>query len=79
MVKVELIKDADGVVMTLDGEYEVVFSLAAFDAFAERISEISEKPVNHAASWYFDPLDDVDDEPEVGYSERDPLAMEDDE
>jgi hypothetical protein len=76
MVKVEAIKDADGVVITFDDEYEAVFSLSAFRSLADRLSELADAPIRHAWSRYFDPLDD-DDEPEVGYSERDPYETED--
>lgn len=76
MVKLQLIKDADGVVMTFDEEYEIVLSLPAFHQLTERLERVADDGKNHMAHWLFDP-DDEDVDENAGYEERNPYATED--
>lgn len=76
MVRLDIAKYQDGVVLTIDGDSELILSPESFNAFARAIERADAAPVGHQSSHLFDP--DEDDTGSDGYQERDVLASDED-
>jgi hypothetical protein len=60
MVRVECIKDADGVTLRFDEEYEIALSPQGFHAMANLLAEVAQDSET-AQVWVFDPDDEEED------------------